>query len=92
MAFVVELNEAVARSAVGKWFKLDGSGAKRERKGTRFTTEIRAGLTLTTWICWNRPLWLTSSPSTLSFSLILEEPVNARLTTSVSRMKPINSV
>ncbi|KIM44094.1 hypothetical protein M413DRAFT_25573 [Hebeloma cylindrosporum] len=47
MAFVVKLNDAVASSVVGRWFKLDGSGAKRERKGSRFTTEIRAGLT--TW-------------------------------------------
>ncbi|KAF8966071.1 xanthine/uracil permease [Flammula alnicola] len=46
-SFIVKLNDAVATSFVGKWFKLDGSGAKREREGSRFTTEIRAGLT--TW-------------------------------------------
>lgn len=27
----------VASSAVGRWFELDGSGAKGERKGSRFT-------------------------------------------------------
>ncbi|KAF8896859.1 xanthine/uracil permease [Gymnopilus junonius] len=37
----------VARSFVGRWFGLEGSGAKKERAGSRFTTEIRAGLT--TW-------------------------------------------
>ncbi|KAJ3492690.1 hypothetical protein NLJ89_g11181 [Agrocybe chaxingu] len=47
MAFIVKLNDAVARSPVGKWFKLEGSGAKGERVGSRFTTEIRAGVT--TW-------------------------------------------
>ncbi|KIW17006.1 hypothetical protein PV08_04197 [Exophiala spinifera] len=37
-------NLAVARSFVGKRFRLDGSGHARERKGTYFFTEIRAGL------------------------------------------------
>ncbi|KAK0436458.1 permease family-domain-containing protein [Armillaria borealis] len=37
----------VADSFVGRWFKLEGSGHPRERVGSRFTTEIRAGLT--TW-------------------------------------------
>ncbi|KAF8151727.1 xanthine/uracil permease [Crassisporium funariophilum] len=45
--FVVKLNDAVARSAAGRWFQLEGSGAKRERVGSRFTIELRAGLT--TW-------------------------------------------
>lgn len=45
--FVVRLNDAVARSFVGRWFKLEGSGVAKERIGSRFTTEIRAGLT--TW-------------------------------------------
>ncbi|KDR72982.1 hypothetical protein GALMADRAFT_142684 [Galerina marginata CBS 339.88] len=46
-SFVVRLNDAVARSFVGRWFKLEGSGVAKERIGSRFTTEIRAGLT--TW-------------------------------------------
>jgi AGZA family xanthine/uracil permease-like MFS transporter len=46
-SLAVKLNEAVARSVVGKWFQLEGSGARKERVGSRFTTEIRAGLT--TW-------------------------------------------
>ncbi|KAK5274290.1 hypothetical protein LTR96_000890 [Exophiala xenobiotica] len=37
-------NMAVARSFVGRRFRLDGSGHPRERKGTHFFTEIRAGL------------------------------------------------
>ncbi|KAG6828241.1 hypothetical protein H0H92_008675 [Tricholoma furcatifolium] len=37
----------VARSFVGRYFKLEGSGVAKERVGSRFTTEIRAGLT--TW-------------------------------------------
>lgn len=41
------LNALVADSFVGRWFSLEGSGAKKEREGSRFITEIRAGLT--TW-------------------------------------------
>lgn len=39
------LNQSVAQSRVGKYFRLEGSGARRERIGSKFTTEIRAGLT-----------------------------------------------
>ncbi|KAG9061175.1 hypothetical protein KI688_007513 [Linnemannia hyalina] len=39
------LNQSVAQSRVGKYFCLEGSGARRERVGSKFTTEIRAGLT-----------------------------------------------
>ncbi|OAL63133.1 inner membrane protein yieG [Trichophyton rubrum] len=39
------VNDAVARSIVGRRFRLEGSGHRRERKGARFLTEIRAGLT-----------------------------------------------
>ncbi|KAK2591464.1 hypothetical protein QQS21_010840 [Conoideocrella luteorostrata] len=45
MGWVESTNAKVARSVVGKWFRLDGSGHSRERKGSNFTTEIRAGLT-----------------------------------------------
>ncbi|KAJ8091827.1 hypothetical protein PM082_021063 [Marasmius tenuissimus] len=45
--FLDRLNAQVADSIVGRWFKLEGSGHPRERIGSRFTTEIRAGLT--TW-------------------------------------------
>ncbi|EEB97377.1 hypothetical protein MPER_03316, partial [Moniliophthora perniciosa FA553] len=41
------VNAQVADSFIGRWFKLEGSGHPRERLGSRFTTEIRAGLT--TW-------------------------------------------
>ncbi|KAF7315662.1 Purine transporter [Mycena indigotica] len=41
------LNAHVADSFVGRWFRLEGSGHPREREGSRFTTEIRAGVT--TW-------------------------------------------
>ncbi|KAL4871457.1 hypothetical protein BDV12DRAFT_164306 [Aspergillus spectabilis] len=37
-------NLAVARSPVGRWFHLEGSGHPRERKGAFFFTEVRAGL------------------------------------------------
>ncbi|KAF9436219.1 hypothetical protein BGZ76_004544 [Entomortierella beljakovae] len=40
-----KINNGVATSAVGKYFRLEGSGAKRERVGSKFTTELRAGLT-----------------------------------------------
>ncbi|KAJ7280247.1 purine transporter [Mycena rebaudengoi] len=41
------LNAHVADSFVGRWFRLEGSGHAKERIGSRFTTEIRAGIT--TW-------------------------------------------
>ncbi|KAL2885523.1 putative xanthine/uracil permease [Ceratocystis lukuohia] len=44
LAFLHGINEAVARSKVGYWFRLDGSGHPRERKGSYFLTEMRAGL------------------------------------------------
>ncbi|KAI0423029.1 purine transporter [Xylaria grammica] len=44
MFSVNSINEAVARSAVGRWFKLDGCGHPKQRKGSLFLTEIRAGI------------------------------------------------
>ncbi|CAM0140792.1 hypothetical protein VKS41_008066 [Umbelopsis sp. WA50703] len=44
-AWLDKLNARVAQSAFGRYFQLEGSGHRRERKGTLFTTEIRAGLT-----------------------------------------------
>ncbi|KAI2632777.1 purine transporter [Xylaria nigripes] len=44
MTFVDTVNDKVARSAVGRWFLLEGSGQPNERKGSRFLTEIRAGV------------------------------------------------
>ncbi|KAF9562422.1 hypothetical protein EC968_005246 [Mortierella alpina] len=45
MGFIERLNHNVATSRVGRHFRLEGSGARRERLGSKFTTEIRAGLT-----------------------------------------------
>ncbi|KAI0357089.1 hypothetical protein OH77DRAFT_127555 [Trametes cingulata] len=44
---VDKLNALVADSVVGRYFRLEGSGHPKEREGSRFLTEIRAGLT--TW-------------------------------------------
>lgn len=44
MAWAQSINEKVAKSAVGRWFRLDGSGHKKTRRGSYFFTEIRAGL------------------------------------------------
>ncbi|KAJ2622245.1 hypothetical protein GGI26_003398 [Coemansia sp. RSA 1358] len=35
----------VARTPFGRWFRLEGSGAKIERAGSKFSIELRAGLT-----------------------------------------------
>ncbi|KAL1590216.1 Efflux pump notK' [Cladosporium halotolerans] len=43
-AWVSNANAAVARSPVGRYFRLEGSGHPKERKGSYFFTEIRAGL------------------------------------------------
>jgi len=45
--FFDRLNAHVADSLVGRWFRLEGCGHPKERIGSRFTTELRAGLT--TW-------------------------------------------
>ncbi|UNI22341.1 hypothetical protein JDV02_008237 [Purpureocillium takamizusanense] len=44
MGIIHKINVKVAASPVGRWFRLDGSGHPRERKGSYFFTEIRAGL------------------------------------------------
>jgi xanthine/uracil/vitamin C permease (AzgA family) len=44
--WVDKLNDTVAHSKVGRYFQLDHSGHRRERKGTKFCTELRAGLTI----------------------------------------------
>ncbi|KAG2340458.1 hypothetical protein BDR05DRAFT_966718 [Suillus weaverae] len=47
LTFADRLNAQVADSAIGRWFRLEGSGHAREREGSRFMTDIRAGIT--TW-------------------------------------------
>lgn len=47
ITFFDRLNAQVANSIVGRWFQLEGSGVEKEREGSRFLTEIRAGIT--TW-------------------------------------------
>ncbi|CRL30944.1 Xanthine/uracil/vitamin C permease [Penicillium camemberti] len=42
--WVHRTNLWVARSPIGRWFLLENSGHPRERKGSSFFTEIRAGL------------------------------------------------
>ncbi|KAG1151977.1 hypothetical protein G6F37_002298 [Rhizopus arrhizus] len=44
--WVDKLDARVARSIIGRYFQLEYSGHRRERKGTRFTTELRAGVTV----------------------------------------------
>lgn len=44
--WVDKINDRVARSVVGKYFQLENSGHRRERKGTKFMTEMRAGITV----------------------------------------------
>ena len=44
MGWIHNTNTAVARSFVGRRFRLEGSGHPKERKGSYFFTEIRAGL------------------------------------------------
>lgn len=43
-AQVEKTNMAVAKSIVGRRFRLEFSGHRYERKGSRFLTEVRAGL------------------------------------------------
>ncbi|CAI0641701.1 unnamed protein product, partial [Colletotrichum noveboracense] len=43
MGWIHNANAKIAASPVGRWFQLEGSGHPRERKGSYFFTEIRAG-------------------------------------------------
>ncbi|KAJ2752616.1 hypothetical protein H4S06_003895, partial [Coemansia sp. BCRC 34490] len=45
MKWVDTTNDWVARTYIGRWFRLEGSGAATERAGSRFSVEVRAGLT-----------------------------------------------
>lgn len=44
ISWATKVNDAVASSLIGRRFRLDGSGHRRERKGSRFLTELRAGI------------------------------------------------
>ncbi|KAI1079629.1 permease family-domain-containing protein [Whalleya microplaca] len=44
MGWVHGTNTRIAKSPVGRWFKLEGSGHPKERKGSFFFTELRAGI------------------------------------------------
>lgn len=44
MGWIHNVNAMVAKSPVGRWFRLDGSGHPLERKDSHFLTELRAGL------------------------------------------------
>ena len=43
-ALIHNTNQAIARSFIGRYFRLAGSGHLKERPGSSFFTEIRAGL------------------------------------------------
>ncbi|KAJ2233888.1 hypothetical protein H4R99_000311 [Coemansia sp. RSA 1722] len=44
-SWIDRINTRVARTPFGRWFRLEGSGAKIERAGSKFSIELRAGLT-----------------------------------------------
>lgn len=44
MAWIHNTNARIAKSPVGRWFRLEGSGHKKTRAGSYFFTELRAGL------------------------------------------------
>lgn len=44
VGFTKKINDAVARSIVGKRFRLHGSGHAKTMENSRILTEIRAGL------------------------------------------------
>lgn len=44
MGRISKLNHYVAASPIGKYFRLDGSLSPLSREGTKFTTEVRAGI------------------------------------------------
>ncbi|KAK1998141.1 permease [Colletotrichum falcatum] len=44
MGLIHTWNAKIAAGPIGRWFQLEGSGHHRERKGSVFFTELRAGL------------------------------------------------
>jgi AGZA family xanthine/uracil permease-like MFS transporter len=44
MGRIGKLNHYVAASPIGKYFKLDGSSSPLSREGTKFSSEVRAGI------------------------------------------------
>ncbi|KAL2269343.1 hypothetical protein VTJ83DRAFT_1527 [Remersonia thermophila] len=44
MGWIDNTNRRIAAGPIGRWFQLDGSGHPKERKGSYFLTELRAGL------------------------------------------------
>ena len=44
MSRISKLNHYIAVSPIGKYFRLDGSSSPLSREGTKFTTEVRAGI------------------------------------------------
>src|SRR5687768_1220748 len=44
MGKIGKLNHCVATSLIGRYFRLDGSPSSSSREGTKFSTEVRAGL------------------------------------------------
>ncbi|GBB85696.1 hypothetical protein RclHR1_12180005 [Rhizophagus clarus] len=44
MGRINKLNQFIAVSPIGRYFKLDGSSSPLSREGTKFTTEVRAGI------------------------------------------------
>ncbi|KAG0363014.1 hypothetical protein BGZ54_008384 [Gamsiella multidivaricata] len=59
--FFERLNYNMAMSPIGRYFRLEGSGARRERLGSKFTTELRAGLTTFAYIISVNALIVTDS-------------------------------
>ncbi|KAI7823146.1 hypothetical protein BX661DRAFT_186943 [Kickxella alabastrina] len=43
-SLIDRIDRRVAESPVGRWFCLEGSGAKKERAGSKFSIELRGGL------------------------------------------------
>ncbi|CAO1631702.1 unnamed protein product [Parajaminaea phylloscopi] len=101
---VDNFNDAVARSAVGRWFRLDGSGHPLQRQGSRFTTELRAGIVITASMAYiisvnasilsdtGGPCVCTKTPCTADVAYsICKEEVRRDYVTATSAMAAISS-
>ncbi|KAG0199769.1 hypothetical protein BGX28_007009 [Mortierella sp. GBA30] len=63
-SFLESVNQNAAKSRFGRYFRLEGSGAHRERPGSKFTTELRAGLTTFAYIISVNAMIVTDSGGT----------------------------
>ncbi|KAF4632597.1 hypothetical protein G7Y89_g5523 [Cudoniella acicularis] len=90
MGWVERTNMAMAKSVVGRHFRLEFSGHKLERKGSRFLTEIRAGLATFFAMAYIISTAVVTNPATGVYEQCVQE-VNRDLVTGTAAIAALTS-